>query len=151
MNYTVVYGLCFRVGFDFMYTAKDVGNLISKMYDECGSGSDEESKFVAVLKEYEVYSYIIDEENMLGLVGTLNAYLAPRDIDELYKDLIDCLSEDEEYYTAEDVQDILFNELSSANFKVETFKEAGVMTNNKGIVLYMNDGQEFQIEINGSF
>jgi hypothetical protein len=34
---------------------------------------------------------------------------------------------------------------------VQTFQEAGVLTRNKGLVVRMADGTEFQVQINGSY
>lgn len=42
-----------------------------------------------------------------------------------------------------------FENIEVAN--VQTFREAGVLTRNKGLVVRMADGTEFQVQINGSY
>lgn len=58
-----------------------------------------------------------------------------------------------EEYSYEDVENILINALEEASFgeikSIRSFEQAGVMTYNKGVVVTMRNGQDFQIQING--
>jgi len=61
-------------------------------------------------------------------------------VESQLKELLEALSGDQ------DVQDILGDEMF-ADARVESFEEAGVMTTNKGLVVRMGDGSEFQLTI----
>lgn len=51
--------------------------------------------------------------------------------------------------TEQDIEELLIERLSEQDdaHSITTFEDAGVMTRNKGVVLRMEDGSEFQITI----
>jgi len=51
--------------------------------------------------------------------------------------------------TEQDIEELLIERLSEQDdaHSITTFEDAGVMTRNKGVVLRMEDGSEFQVTI----
>lgn len=57
---------------------------------------------------------------------------------------IDAMIED---HTAHEIADELGIDLAAEPSDVRSFREAGVLTNDAGLVLYLDDGSEYQITI----
>ena len=69
--------------------------------------------------------------------------LSETGLESLLHDLLDTLS----YTDASDQEDMGLDAALLIDCTVETFEAAGLMTNNRGLVVRLADGREFQLQI----